>query len=187
MTVAVGVFQGTPQPGVWLAADTLAMRGDTKHHVSKIVRFEGGAFALSGHMLGKDMGGKVVESCLANGGLLSMAEFVLKTRAAYEDLSWSPIVSDGTPAWWDQTFLLTDGSSIVTVQCDLNWIDYKEYAVTGCGGEVALGSLHTSGGQGYTARQRADMAVGAACEHSRGCGGKPEVVFMPRGKRVIVP
>ncbi len=186
MTVAVAVFQGSPTPGMWLAADTLAICGGIKHHVHKIREFAEGSLAVvtSGYMLGKDIGAEAVEALLPSP--ISMNDFVGTLRTFYGEHGWKPDDDGSGPAWWDQSFLVTDGSSLWHVACDLHPLQYEKYWAIGNGAEVALGSLYTST-VWLRPRDCGPEAVRAACEYAQHCGGEVDSVFVPKGKTVLIP
>ncbi len=186
MTIAVGVIQGDPTPGVWLAADTLAIGQGVKHHVRKIQKCVDGtlAFVTAGSLLGRDIARDVVN--LRSPGEMSMVDLARKLRTQYQAFGWKCNPTDGGPEWWDQSFLVTDGSSLWHVACDLHPLEFQGHWAIGNGVEVALGSLHTSQGR-LLSGIRATLAVEAACEYAQYCGGEVESVFVPRGERVLLP
>lgn len=196
MTVAVGVVQGAPESGVWLAADTMATRGPfVDYDTNKVTLCAEGrvALAISGYLQGQTIAERAIETALTCGAneRLSLSVLVRMIRDGYAAVDWTPSREDGAPAYWDQVYLITDGWRIWLIECHLEARLRGRYDAIGSGGEVALGALHVlvGGSENVLDPEHAvQAAIEAANAHSRYCGGGVTKVFVPRPeKELIVP
>lgn len=197
MTVAAGLIaDGADAPGVWLASDSMAARGETvEYDMSKVIRCADGriGFVSSGYALGLRLMAEVVESILAEHPLLVMTELAHQMRAKYEEVGWTPAQQAGAPASWDQHYILTDGLTLWSIGCDLDARRKDHYTAIGGGAEVALGAMHalTRGGLrdpggDVTPERIIRHAVEAAINHSAYAGGGVKTSFVVRPEFPLV-
>lgn len=193
MTIAFGIVE-VDGSGCWIGADTLAVRGPTiKRKADKILSRRGLAAAVSGDALLIDVLSQVLDDCAdaadAAGQQVSVRSLVAKVREGLAAIDWKHQDREGHGPWWDASFLLTDGRSLVEVQptmCAI-WHGPGEFEAVGCGDEVAYGAAHAATCFGAGPERIATMALQASIAYSFGCGGQPDVRFVPPASLKLVP
>lgn len=170
--------------GCIVATDSQRTRGAYKQEYPGIKAARAGGVLAA--FSGCEPARRVVEGALALTAFPATVRAIVgEIRREFERWDWQPEHSDGRSAYRDAAFLLTDGTSLLEVECDLNWTFHAPGRPVGQGSggpdfAVAYEAARMAA-PGTCARDLVEIAMRVACA-SDGASSEPyycEFVLRP--------